>query len=328
MFTDTLTDHNINTVLFNMASLSPTVRDSIENETYRTSADSDGSTDAYILEQSFKNLMIDLSTIGLTFDIDLSDYVEDYGKLSKFIQLAGLLLPNSLYTLIGTDNRIKKLIEDISGGTLGDNHTTIQTYLIELGGLEGTQPIRPELMDLIDELYLLVSQTNLFSDYLKNLIDLHNQERPSVLSDHHRHAEYRTRIRELIGLLSDAVNLLENTPSYDQLLIVQKYLILDLIAPDNFVDYAYLFLESKDTLPPELVDGYYTKWSQYKVSHPWCFEYYTLRNIQPSSIYCDLIICFAYALSNGDQARYSKLTAPLREKFSDEALDRMISSLF
>lgn len=322
-----------NSLLFIMASISPLVQESINLELYRSKADSDGSTEEYILEDSFTRLLQDLEIIGLTFNIDMSDYVDDMGKLSLFVQLAQLLLPNSLYDVIKTDTQIRSLIDHILKGSLGSENSVIQTYLSELGGLDGNLPIRPALADFIDQLYPLVTQTEVFSDYLTNLFNLHEDERPALIVDDERHAQYRAVLRDKIGLLSDAVNLFETWDGFPKLMSAMNFIIRDLIAPDNFTDYAYLLLENKDTLPEELHQGYLDKWRHYYVSHPWCFSYYKVRGEGEGILpipweYRTLIACFTYAMGATTKEAYKAGVADLRRYYPvDEQTDAIIAPL-
>jgi hypothetical protein len=290
-----------NTLLFLMSNISPKVRDSLETENYRSTAEPDGATLEYILEVAFKNLIQDLETIGLSFDIDMSDYVDDSNKLSKFIQLVQLLLPNTLYDIIKTDTAVRDLLSQIVGGSLGHEGTTIQVYLSEIAGLDGGIPVRETLVDFIDQIYPLVSQTSVFSDYIKNLLDLHSDERPSVITDPERHLEYSEFLKNLVGDFGDALHLFEGHKGFDKVLTIQNFIIRDLISPHNFTDYAYMFLEYKINLPEELREGLDRKWYHYAVSHPWFYEYYTLRNIlaEFSEEYQIAYVCFRYALSAG-----------------------------
>lgn len=319
-----------NSLLFLMASLSPRVADSLNREDYKTSADSDGATEDYILDNSFRRYMLDLQNIGLIFNIETSDYIEDLGKLSRFLDLGCLLLPNSLYNKLKTDSRIKDLIESIVNGSLGDNEPAITIYLTELAGLDGSLPLRPYLSDFIDNLIPLVSQTDIFTDYLKQSLDLYYEERLAGVIDEERHAQYRDRIREFIGDLSDAVNRFESWDIFEDILKVQNMIINDLIVFENFIDYSYLFLESKETLPEDLHERYDNKWYLYKVSHPWCYEYYETRKQEVKSPYTVAIACFVYALHSKSKDAYKQEIKEFRRRYTDPSsmIDSVIFSLY
>lgn len=319
---------NVNSLLFMMATLSPQVRESLERESYRDSALPDESTESHILEDAFSNLMRDLNTLGLTFDIEPSDYTEDHRKLSMFIEVVKHLLPNTLYDIIKTDSRIRQLIENIVDGSIGEDNTFIQVYLIELAGLEGTLPIKEELVDFIDQLYPLVSQTEIFSQYFKNLVDLHYQERPSESTDHERHLAYREVVKNIVGDFSNTLNKFEEYEYFSTLLKIQKIFISDLLSPENFVEYSYIFLENESTLPVELTEGYFKKWEHYKVSHKWCYDYFKLRNLVPSLAEQVAIACFSYTLSIHTKSDYSSLMKEFRKEFPDNyKIDQKIFEL-
>ena len=309
-------NEDINTALFIMASLSPKVKDSVELELYRQDADSDQSDEQYVLEDAFVNLIRDLEEIGVIFEIDYSTYCQEMGTLFSFLRLVTLLLPNSLYDVIKTNTKMRSLIDHINQGNLGDDQTTIQIYLSEIAGLDGNPPIYPELVDYIDEVYPMISQTSVFSDYFRNIDQLLSEERMMIESDHKRHIAYTSEIQERIGRLSDAVNLYSNDPRYDEICRIQNQIISDLTSPSNFHDYCYLFLESPETLPEDLIESYNRKWYYYRVSNPWCFEYYELRkqDVGPDSPIRPIIFCVAYALSDTIR-KYQEMVRPFCGRF-------------
>lgn len=309
MSPDLAVDKNQNSLLFLMASISPRVKEALETESYRAYTQGEEATAQFIIEDAVKNLAYDLKDIGLLLDFDLSEYSEDMGKLSKLIQLSELVLPSSLYALIRTDSAIRTLLEQILMGSLGGHTTIIETYLTEISGIDGTIPIREHLVDYLDEMIPSISQTEIFTDYLKNLLQLYTEERPTIIHDEERHTAYQQALRGFLGRLSDAVNLFETWDNFTQLESVLQFILHDLIAPHNFTEYAYLFLESKETLPDSLYEGYQKKWYHYTVSHPWCFEYHQLRSPKDSvqeipMKYRMMIVCMAYAL------------CPTREEFN------------
>lgn len=315
-------DTSTNALLFLMTNMSPAVRDAIETESYRNKADSDGATPEYILEDAFTHLLKDLETIGLTFAIDMSDYVEDYNKLSMFLELGQLLLPNTLYDILKKDHTVKTLVEHVLSGCLDNDTTTIQVYLSEIAGLDGGLPLKEHLVDFIDQLYPLVTQTEVFSDYLRNLLALNNEERPSPNTDPDRHIAYSEKLKAVIGDLADAVNLFSKESFYPELVSYQNLAIRDFLIPDHFTDYAYLLLEDKAQLPEELRELFDRKWYQYFASHPWNFEYYLVRNTHQavSEVQQVIVICFAYAICNSNTQMFQTLLVDLQKYHPDSAV--------
>ncbi len=295
MILETESNQDINTALFLMASLSPKVKESIDLELYKQTADSDGSTDQYILDDAFLNLIRDIETIGLSLSFDYSDLTEDMSKLFKFLKFASYLLPNSLYDILKTDVKIRECINHILSGSLGEDNTLIQVYLSELGGLDGQDPLVPELTETLDEYYPIISQTEMFTDYIKRIHELVLSERLVVESDHQTHELFRNKARDLIGRFSDAVNVFSDQEIYDQLCTFQNWFIKDLTSPANFIDYNYIFAIDKDTLPEDLIEGHNQKLYHYEVSHLWCMPYYQVRKLEVSNVHKTIISCFFYA---------------------------------
>lgn len=317
-----------NTLLFLMASVSPLVADSLERESYRITCDTDEASIDHILGDAIRNLFKDVNSVGIILNVDPTDYIDDLPELRMLLELVQLLLPNTLYASLKTDTRLRTMVEHVVGGTLSDHETVIETYLSQLGGLDSTPALRPHLTDFIDGMYPLIKQTPLFSDYLKNIIDLLHQERPSVISDDERHSLYRDVLRKRIGLLSDAINSFDDYPEYQSLVTLQNFIIRDFIAPDNFINYAYLLLENESTLPPEIHDGYQTKWYHYRVSHPWCFDYHQVRKQSISRSHQIAILCFAFAM-NDSVGGYSVWVNELLKKYPDlDGINQIISNLF
>lgn len=316
-----------NSLLFLMASISPKVADSLENELYRAAADSDMATDDYILTDSLKLLLADLTEIGIDVGIDYGDYTNDAGQLSQFLQFVQLLLPNTLYTLIQNNPRVYALIKAITEGSIGGLDTAIGIYLTELGGLDGGLAVYPDLTDYLDQVYPTVTQTPVFTDYLKNLIALKEEERPAETADDVRHEQYRDFIREFVGRMSDAVNAMEALPEYGEMARIQNLIIRDLTAADNFTDYAYLFLESHETLPDELHSGYDRRWYRAKVSRPWYFAYHQLRRLPVAKPMQKVIACVSYAL-HPTWDSYSQDIGIFRQAYPDQEVDRIITALY
>jgi hypothetical protein len=312
---------DLNSTIFLMATMSPRVRDSIDMELYRGTADQDGSTHQYILEDAFVCFMNDLETIGLKFEVDYSDYCSNAGLLFPFLRMCSYILPNTLYELIRTDSKIRNLIADIVKGNLGDDETPIQIYISELGGLDGQSPLVPELSDYLDQVFHYVNQTDTFSNYFKNMIELNLSEKLMIESDEEAHKKYNSFLKNLIGDLSDEVNTHDDKPYFDSLSNIQNKIIKDLISPENFHDYYYLFIENKHTLPEDLHESHDRKWFYYKVSHPWNLEYYFIRkDTAPDEVYKAIIDCFNKAIlkntqfTNNDKVIQSFLTPYLKGK--------------
>lgn len=317
-----------NAHLFIMASLSPKVAESIDQELYRLNAEMDESTSNHIVENAFYNLIKDLETIGLSFDIDPSDYIEDPQELSLFLQCAELLLPNGLYPLLKTESSIRALLQEILTGSIGDGSPIVQVFLSEIAALDGGIPHRVHLVEAIDRLYTRVSQTGVFTDYLRNIMSILDQEKEATDIDPERHQLYNQKMRLFIGAMSDAVNLFEHDVDYQRLVQIQNIVIKDLLSPDNFIDYAYLFLESPQTLPEELISGWFDKWTQYSVSHKWCWFYYPARQItQVERPFLMMSACFTYANSNTLEL-YKENVVAMRIAYPDDYVDQQISALY
>ena len=316
-----------NTALFLMASLSPKVKETIELELYRQTADSDGSSEQYVLEESFLNLVRDLETLGLILTIDYSEIVEELSTIYDFIRFVSYLLPNSLYEILRTQPKIRECVRCILEGSLGNHETLIQTYLSQLGGLDGEPALVPHLTPVLERYYSYVGQTATFTDYFRHLMELLSTERLAVEYTEDDHKAYRDTIRDFLGRFSDAVNLFSAHPLYDPLCRIQDRLIKDLAAHDNFADYRYIFVERPDQLPEDLVEGYHRRWYHYKVSHPWCLEYFSLRKllVKPEQILA--IFCFLYAHHETKDA-YEKEAALVRIGVSNDHPDTPILNLY
>lgn len=327
MILDFNTDKTINSALFLITSLSPKAKEGIELELYRASADSDGSTDQFILEDAFGNLINDLQNIGIIVSFDYDNITDDLNKVFAFLHFASYLFPNSLYPLLKTQSDITTCIEHILTGSLGDEESLIQTYMSQLGGLDGQTALVPELTDTLDQLYPLISQTEIFSDYMKNLLDLVMQERLTVDADTHHHQDFRDFARTLITRLSDAVNTFADQPFYNRLCVIQNWIIKDLTSPSNFIAYHYLFNTDVTTLPDDLVAGYKKKWYEYFVSHMWCLDYYSVRKLVPGEGEVIMMYGFQYAYHH-DVESYTKQVQTLKALYPSPAVEGVIATLY
>lgn len=327
MAASTALNPEINALLFLMASVSPKVKDAIENELYRAAADSDEATNMFILDDAVKNLLNDLSEIGLSFGFDHAELTDDLSGLSLFVDLVQLLLPNPLYEAMKRDDRILHLLRHIVDGSIGETAPAILVYFSELAGLDGVPPLRPHLAEYIDQLYSITTQTAIFTDYLRNLVKLHDEERPALLTDEVRLIAYHDKMKTVIGRISDAVNVFEDTPEYDEILRLQNFVIKDLLAAQNFIPYAYLFLENKASLPEALQEGYDLKWYHYRVSHAWCFDYFKVRKLDMPKVNQLIAACLVFAFSPTKDG-YLEQIASLRQAYPDAQVDAKIASLY
>ena len=319
----------INEAIFIMASISPKVQSSLELESYRLLADSDESTEKFILEDTFSNFIKDLEEIGLKFKGDISIYTEEMESLSSFIRISTLLLPSSLYQILRNNQKIRDLVERIVKGDLGDNTTYIETYLSELGGLDGHTAIESDLTDFIDQMYPLISQTEVFSDYFKNMIKLINEEKLMNESDHDMHTQYTDKMKYLIGRLSDATNQFENDPRYNVIASLQKLVIREFLAPCNFHEYSYLFLNTEETLPKDLIPNFRRKWYHFYISGPWGIEYYHYRQIpiSPDSGVWPFLYCFLYAM-NDTKELFRMNKSDLFQAYPNKSDESVIMNLY
>jgi hypothetical protein len=285
---------NNNTALFLICSMSPTARQSIELETYRVSVE-DEASEQHALESAFVDLTKDIEALGLTLNVDYSEVFESQTSLLQFITFASYLLPNTLYGILKSNSQIKECVHHVLDGCLGSDETLVQTYLSELAGLDGQAPLVPDLADVIEQYYPLIEQSAIFTDYMRNLHRLVQDERMAIEIDSSTHDKYRLTIREMISRFSQVVNQLDEQPGFDELIKIQNRFILDLISPIHFVDYNYLFTTEPASLPDDLIPGYEKKWYHYQVSNPWCLDYYTVRKLTPSPAQVMAMYAFEYA---------------------------------
>jgi hypothetical protein len=290
-------DKTTQNALFVMASLSPKVQSSIEQELYRTTSDSDLATDSYILEDALVCLLKDLETIGVVLNSDPADIVQSHDQLFDFLSVCFYLFPTSVYHMIKTHQEMASLIQHLTEGSLEDNTTLLQTYLSELGGLDGQIPIAEHLTDALDQYYSLLTQTDSFTDTMFTLHDLLNHERLLGEADPVDHAEYRRVIHTYATRLSGAVDLYKDMPFYDILKQASDKVVQDWCAPVHYADYRLLFVVSPESIPETLKDAYTRKHYHYCVSYPWCPDYYLARHQTPTRTQTILMCCFAYAMT-------------------------------
>ena len=289
-------NQNLNTALFVMASLSPTTKDSIELELYRQNADSDASDLAFVTDDALGNTIKDLESIGLNIEFDYAELLQDMGKLFEFIYLVSFLLPNGLYERIETDSKLRLMLSDALTGSLGDNETLIHTYLSELGGLYGHPALYDSLTEIVDHYYPLVSQTDVFTDYIQNLMDLYH-EKLGIDFHEQEHTKYIEVTRHIISRLSDAVNLFEDEDYYPDLVHLQSQFINDLFSPMNFVDYNYLLTTHIKDLPDDLKRSFLHKYYLYRCSTPGFYQYYSVRKKTETYTEHVFVHCFSYAFA-------------------------------
>lgn len=312
MLLDFDTDLSINQALFLITSLSPQAKESVELELYRASAESDEASEQFVLDDAFVNLIKDLETIGIDLSFDYDNITQDLPRLFKFIHLTSYLLPNSLHPIIKAQPLIRECLEHIAGGSLGSDEMFIQTYLSELGGLDGQPALIPDLTEALDQLYPFFSQTAIFTDYVKNMLTLVNEEKLALESDHDQHQLFREYTREMIGRLSDAVNLFEDHPAYNKMCVIQNWVIKDLLSPTNFIAYNYLFTTSPADLPEDLVESFQRKWYHYRVGHMWCQDYYPVRQIEAPEAAVMMMYAFVYATCR-DLVSYTDQVSKLQQ---------------
>lgn len=329
MLPDFESHHDRNSAIQWMATMSPMVRDSLDKELYRLTASSDMSTEEYILEDAFSNFLKDLGNMGLTVNLDTSDYPLELGLLFPFLHLSTYLFPTTLYPTLKARPSMRTLLRQIISGDVGDaNASIVETYLSELAGLDGHPPLVPvELVDTIDQLVPYLSQTETFTAYIKHILQLLDQESLVPAQDVARMTQYQAITRVIIGRLSDAVNRFDTDPSYSDLQRIQQHCIQDLLNPTTLSDKMYLFLENPKTLPDELIDSHARRWYHYKVSSPWCPEYYAVRKIPVPDGYKAIFPAFVYA-TMFDAAQFDAIVHGWDTAYGNALLEATIRSLY
>lgn len=317
----------INSLILRMAELSPSVGEALDLESYREISLKDEVTPKSILSDLLGKFFEDIESVGVVIEFDEEDYATDYGLLANLISLGELLLPHGLYQLMKTNSKIRMVIQHVVDGSLNAHETAIETYLTQVAGSEGSPPILPEIAEYLDSVIPLLSQTDLFRDYLENMCDLLDTERPAVEADASRHRDYNQITKDMIVKLTRAMSQVHPGEMPPELLHVFKVIVHDLKASDNFIDYAYMMLEKPDTLPPELIPGWERMWFRYRVSHRWCYEYYPTRAMEPTGIFPDVILCAEYMLCDSPSA-YLTRTELVAQKYSRHSLRTKIASLY
>lgn len=301
---------NTNAIMFAMATLSPKAAESLDTENYRFAAESDQSEEQYILEDAFQRLIKDIETLGIIFKFDYTDYTNDRKTLCQFLKLCQYILPNILYPKMKSNSILRSVIERIVSGDLGDNNTYLQTYLSEIGGLDNDLPIDPSLTDYADSIYSYLDQTENFSDYFKNLVELYNTEKLSIDSDPETHEAYKNKITDLFSDIIDLSNVFIDDPRYSNIQIICDKIFMDFSNPDNFTEYSYILLHDENTIPEDLIGRYNQKWQYYFMSHPWCYDFHALRHqdVDVNSPLWPVMLVFQMALKKSGYIVDSSLT--------------------
>lgn len=287
---------DINTALFLLTSLSPSAKISLGLELQRVSAINEADED-YALGDALLNTIKDLNELGIECHFDYGDLINNPEELFRFTHLLQYLMPTSLYHLLKSNDRLKKTLGDILNGSLSYDQSVLQTYLSELGGLDGQEALYPNLTDITDYYTTILSQTPVFTDYLKHLLVLLAEQSLTKESLSKDHEEYNLLLKKLIARFQFAVDHFSNTESTSSFLNKALTLFIsDMIKADHFHDYHYLWATNRQDLPEDLVDLFDQKWYHYRVSHPWCYDYYAIRNIPISEKETLLICIFAFVL--------------------------------
>ncbi len=293
---------DINTALFLLTSLSPSAKTSLGLDLQRFSVLDDADED-YALGDALLNTIKDLNDLGIEVHFDYGDLLNNREELFKFIHLLHYLFPSSLYTLLRSQDHLKKTISDILSGSLSYDQSVLETYFSELGGLEGQEALVPELTETVDYYTTLLTQTPVFTDYLKQLLTLLADQSLTKESSSKDHDAYNLHLKKLITRFQFIVDQFNNQEKIHSFL--NRYLSLfigDMIKPDHFHTYHYLWLTQRDSLPEELIALFDQKWYHYRVSYPWCYDYYHLRNISINEEEAYLICGFAFVLHDNYEA--------------------------
>ena len=290
-------NHTLNNALFIMGSMSPKAKNNLELELYRETADSDGSTQQYILESVFKDLVDDLDNIGIQLRFDYTNTCNEMETLFSFLHLSAYLLPSTLYDFFLKNESLRNLLKDIVCGNLVSHETPLQVWLSELGGLDGGPARVPELTEYIDQIYSMVDQTPAFSDYFRKLHELVTDQKLVVDSSHEEHITYTDFTREYVGRVSDALNLFSDSPHYEEATKYLHFFIRDLTSSENYHDYRYIFTNPRNTIPDSLQERYDRRWYHYHMGNPWFLDYYLIRKTEPSQAIVLMMYSVAYGLS-------------------------------
>lgn len=263
------------------ASMSPSARQAVDQYLYLYRIDEDDVDNDAVLRELITNILVDLRTIGVVFNLSVEDLSLSDSSTVDFINLCYILLPNTLYPALRSSDSLKTLLTGIVDGSLGENEPAINTYLKELIGFDTGLALVPELTTIIELLLPGSDSSEIFMTYLKTLLDDLETERMMPDVDPNHHNQFISMIR---GWQWDAVNfaanveLLVNEPALTGYNHIVKRWVSDLLDPDHLVWNMYLFLTDPNTLPEGIRKRYEIRKIGYMASCPLFVQYYTERN--------------------------------------------------
>lgn len=287
---------DINTALFLLTNISPSAKQSLGLDLQRLSS-IDETDEDYALGDALLNTIKDLTDLGVEIHFDYGDLLNNRQELFRFIHLLEFIMPSSLYQLLKHNDVLRKTINDILSGSLTYDKSVLETYLSELGGLDGQEALFPELTEITDYYTTFLNQTPVFTDYLKQLLNLLSEQsltKDSLITDHD---SYNGILKKLITKFQYAIDQFKNVENlYNFLNKALNLFITDMIKPDNFHHYNYLWTTKQEDLPEDLISLFKSRWYHYYVSHFWCYEYYVVRNFKLTDEKAFLICIFLFLI--------------------------------
>lgn len=155
------------TLLLELAALSPQVRHILDGETYRLRLETDDVDSDSVLQECILALRDDLAEIGLYLTCLLNDLYSDLDNFKHVLVVLGYVFPNSLYPKLRTDSQIVSQLKNIVSGSLG-NGSSILLFLDWLGGENGCYADSCRIG--CEWLATRITNTELFDIYITKLL--------------------------------------------------------------------------------------------------------------------------------------------------------------
>ena len=296
----------IDQLLFWMASLSPSVQDSLDRELYRQNADSDGSTAEIIMTDAFQLMMRDGASVGLQIEADWTEWMDRPEWIKDIIHLWSYLLPSGLYPQMRSNRRVGELVDHVLDGSGGHHETALQMMLSELGGLDGGVPLVPALTDVADQLYPVMVGSAIWSECLDRLqILLRDAQRGD--GDPDIHDQVRRCVRGRLNRLQTIIEMWHDHPLIDDLQGWQDRVIWAWTHLESVAEWAYVWLTNSETLPTPLHDQWTLRKHWMMVSDPWYPDYFKVRKLNPSPAQQLFVRCVAATDAKSPQAYQTAL---------------------
>lgn len=240
-------DLSISTLILRICNVSPSARNYFDGAQSLVNVDDDETINSTDLNGVVEKFVDDLSDIGIDLHCTLNDLIVNLQTVDLFARLGEMIMPSSLYDTMKANPEIRDAIKNILQGSISDDPPIIP--ILQYFGYHNE--VFSETCGPVADFFLdKITSTEVFINYLSNLITVDNKLSGMLDMSIDKAAQYIKYMSQNMGLLhsriSDVLDKIQDEQNYvpaGQLITQGTYA---LVSPMKLSQYAWIYLTPND----------------------------------------------------------------------------------